>query len=363
MSGVCILGDKSKVAIDAHGCPTCPHTDATGPAISGSPNVNVNGLPALRIGDMGIHAACCGSNMWTPIEASARVVINGQPMVRKGDKTQHCGGTGEMVSASGNVHDNSPKAGLIVKQLATVALALLNRDDDMRQVLAGNMLRMAYENGMSGDDIDGLADQLMGANADSVEMMNLLSQHGGLKPYMMQKGTQWIYDRDGQLVGFYRNDKGIHWAYGLDGKKHIVGEDGATSPGDLTDAITMLAGGGILAKVGKKGVGLVLAASAEDAAEQGAASRGLGKLLEKGRTAFKDQVQKARDAVPKNLEDAKARAYNKAVEMGNKPPSDKRPGPGPGEAPPTTVKEAGKAVGKEVAGQIFKVAKKKYLGH
>ncbi|HEY0482364.1 MAG TPA: PAAR domain-containing protein [Kofleriaceae bacterium] len=363
MSGVCILGDKAKAKLDAHGCPTCPHSDVTGPAISGSPSVNVNGLPALRIGDMGIHAACCGTNMWTPIEASARVIVNGQRLVRKGDKTQHCGGTGEMISASGNVHDNSPSFALILEQLAAVAEGMFARDEGMREVLAGNLLRMAYENQMSGDDLDGLTEKLKGADPDTIETMNLLSQHGGLKPYMVQSGTQWIYDHHGQLVGFYRNDNGIHWAWGLDGKKHIVGEDGATSPGDLTDAVMMVAGGGIVAKLGKKGVGLVLAAGAEDAAEEGAATRGLGKLLEKGRSTFKDQVQKARDAIPKNLEDAKARAYNKGVELGNKRPSDGRPGPGPEDAPPATAKEAGKAVAKQVGSEILNAAKKKYLGH
>ena len=35
-----------------------PHP-AIGPAISGSPDVLINGRPALRIDDIGVHAACC----------------------------------------------------------------------------------------------------------------------------------------------------------------------------------------------------------------------------------------------------------------------------------------------------------------
>ena len=50
------LGDLSDVKVDAHGCPACPHP-AKGPAIMGSPDVLVNGLPALRVTDKGIHAA------------------------------------------------------------------------------------------------------------------------------------------------------------------------------------------------------------------------------------------------------------------------------------------------------------------
>ena len=59
MPGQGRLGDGANTPGDAHGCPGCPHP-ATGPAIQGSPHVNVNGLPALRVGDTGIHAACCG---------------------------------------------------------------------------------------------------------------------------------------------------------------------------------------------------------------------------------------------------------------------------------------------------------------
>ena len=59
MPGQCRLGDKSNVPADAHGCPACPHP-AVGPAIIGSPDVNVNKLPAVRVDDTGIHMACCG---------------------------------------------------------------------------------------------------------------------------------------------------------------------------------------------------------------------------------------------------------------------------------------------------------------
>lgn len=96
------LGDKSQVPADAHGCPGCPHS-CIGPAIQGSPNVNVNSRPALRVTDVGIHAACCGPNMWTAAAGSGTVFINGLKAHRQGDKDTHCGGTGQMVEGSGNV--------------------------------------------------------------------------------------------------------------------------------------------------------------------------------------------------------------------------------------------------------------------
>jgi uncharacterized Zn-binding protein involved in type VI secretion len=96
------LGDQSKVEADAHGCVACPHT-AQGKAIIGSPNVFINQKPALRIGDMGMHAACCGPNIWFAVSGSGTVFINGIPAHRKGDIDAHCGGVGKLIEGSDNV--------------------------------------------------------------------------------------------------------------------------------------------------------------------------------------------------------------------------------------------------------------------
>jgi uncharacterized Zn-binding protein involved in type VI secretion len=90
------------VPLDSHGCPACPHPVA-GPAIQGSPDVNVNRRPALRVDDPGIHAACCGANTWTAAKGSATVFINGKSAHRIGDQTRHCGGMGQLVEGSPNV--------------------------------------------------------------------------------------------------------------------------------------------------------------------------------------------------------------------------------------------------------------------
>jgi uncharacterized Zn-binding protein involved in type VI secretion len=103
MPGQCRLGDKSQVnPPDAHGCPACPHP-AIGPAISGSKNTNVNKLPAVRVDDTGIHAACCGPNTWTAKIGSLTVKINNKAAHRIGDMDQHCGGVGKMIEGSTNV--------------------------------------------------------------------------------------------------------------------------------------------------------------------------------------------------------------------------------------------------------------------
>ena len=63
----------------------------------------VNDLPALRVGDPGMHAACCGPNTWTAQAGSGTVFINSIKAHRLGDKDTHCGGSGQMVDGSSNV--------------------------------------------------------------------------------------------------------------------------------------------------------------------------------------------------------------------------------------------------------------------
>lgn len=96
------LTDKSECLDDSHGNICCPH-HVVGEAIDGSPNVNINGLKALRVGDKGTHSGCCGSNTWTCTEGSSTVFINGKPAVRLNDETKHCGGTGKIITGSNNV--------------------------------------------------------------------------------------------------------------------------------------------------------------------------------------------------------------------------------------------------------------------
>jgi uncharacterized Zn-binding protein involved in type VI secretion len=43
--------------------------------VEGSPDVFVNQRAALRVGDAGVHAACCGPNTWVAIEGSPDVLV------------------------------------------------------------------------------------------------------------------------------------------------------------------------------------------------------------------------------------------------------------------------------------------------
>ena len=95
------VSDLSKADPHAHWCPACPH-QVIGPIIMGSPTVFINGLPAARVSDMGIHSVCCGPNIYEIKMGSSTVFINGLAAARKGDMTQHCN------MAPGKIDTGSP---------------------------------------------------------------------------------------------------------------------------------------------------------------------------------------------------------------------------------------------------------------
>ena len=117
------LGDKAQIESCAHGCPACPHP-ATGPIIVGSANVNINGLPAGRADntDLGMHAACCGPNIFSLAKGSATVYVNDKPLARMNDQTKHCGGNGKIIEGSPDVliDDGGGQAGTLVAAVAAV---------------------------------------------------------------------------------------------------------------------------------------------------------------------------------------------------------------------------------------------------
>ena len=97
------LAHKARCEEDAHGCVNCPHP-VEGRATRGARTVFVNGQPALRIGDTGIHRSCCGLGTWTAGDGSSTVWIEHQLAHRKGDMTVHCGGIGELIEGSPDVY-------------------------------------------------------------------------------------------------------------------------------------------------------------------------------------------------------------------------------------------------------------------
>lgn len=96
------VADIASCPADGHGCIACTHS-VRGPAVRGSSDIFIDYRPALRVGDTGVHAACCGPNQWTAASGSASVVFNGRPAHRQGDRTIHCGGLGSLDEGSSDV--------------------------------------------------------------------------------------------------------------------------------------------------------------------------------------------------------------------------------------------------------------------
>ena len=83
MQALCRLGDIAFCPSDVHGKPCCAGGHSvSGPATTASPNVFINGVPALRVGDAGVHSGCCGPGTWVVSGGSAVVLITCIPAAR-----------------------------------------------------------------------------------------------------------------------------------------------------------------------------------------------------------------------------------------------------------------------------------------
>jgi len=93
-------GSLAKSLSDSHGCPGCPHT-VIGPVVSGSALVFAGPYPAARVGDRGIHSACCEHNSFVITSGDPEVLIEGKPAAKPGmSKTRHCGGEGWLIKGA-----------------------------------------------------------------------------------------------------------------------------------------------------------------------------------------------------------------------------------------------------------------------
>ncbi len=78
-----------------------PHP-VQGPIMAGAGTVFINNLPAARMNDTGVHAACCGPNTFQIMQGSGTVTIENMSAARMGDTTLHC------AMASGSIITGSP---------------------------------------------------------------------------------------------------------------------------------------------------------------------------------------------------------------------------------------------------------------
>jgi uncharacterized Zn-binding protein involved in type VI secretion len=90
------VGMLAKCPADSHGSPADPLT-VVGPITTGSSHVFVNGKPAARVGDRGVHSACAGPNTFEIVGGDSSVLIDGKPAAKIGSSTKHCGGMGSII--------------------------------------------------------------------------------------------------------------------------------------------------------------------------------------------------------------------------------------------------------------------------
>jgi uncharacterized Zn-binding protein involved in type VI secretion len=98
-AGYACVGMMAKCDADAHGGPADPMT-VKGPITTGSSHVLVNGRPAARVGDVGVHSACVGPNTFEIVSGDSSVLINGRAAAKVGSTTKHCGGMGKIIPSN-----------------------------------------------------------------------------------------------------------------------------------------------------------------------------------------------------------------------------------------------------------------------
>jgi uncharacterized Zn-binding protein involved in type VI secretion len=98
-AGYAYVGCKALCPADSHGAPSDPHS-VVGPITTGSGHVLINGQPAARVGDVGVHAACAGSNTFTIVGGDSEVLIDGRAAAKVGSSTRHCGGMGHIIGGA-----------------------------------------------------------------------------------------------------------------------------------------------------------------------------------------------------------------------------------------------------------------------
>jgi len=95
-AGYACVGMMAKCSADNHGGPADP-MPVIGPITTGSSHVLVNNKPAARVGDIGVHAACVGSNTFEIVGGDENVLIDGRAAAKIGSSTKHCGGMGKII--------------------------------------------------------------------------------------------------------------------------------------------------------------------------------------------------------------------------------------------------------------------------
>lgn len=87
MPGITRVGDPAFCPADNHFWMVFA---VVGQYTSGSPNTFVNNRALVRVGDPGVHVACCGPNTFTAKSGAPKTFCNDKAVNRGQDESLHC---------------------------------------------------------------------------------------------------------------------------------------------------------------------------------------------------------------------------------------------------------------------------------
>lgn len=207
---LCRVGDQARNVRDVHDCGRCPH-DVRGPATVGSPSVQVNGKALLRRCDTGVHAVCCGTQVWEAIQGSATVLVDGQPAVRLNDTTRHCGGMGTMIEGSADILVGGPAvSGRPIHDVAAFILDEMTRNatGGDAEYIRDNLDVVQWDSLIPGK---AAVDQVQGYKR-WYDLVKTGRSWDHKKPIMTRFG-KWAYDADQDRSYSYETWSNIHYGY------------------------------------------------------------------------------------------------------------------------------------------------------
>ena len=192
-----------------------------GVAVNGSPDVDINDKPALRVCDKGTgETGPCAGKIWEPVMGSATVEVNGKPLVRKTDMTQHFAcGQGQMIDGSPDVEVGGPGALPSIPTLDALVKYIYdemmkNKDDPrVQRILRNNQM---FQNSLNPSPFGGPT------MPDMFSMKRAMDQWKDLVGYgapMDHKGPirsaygPWSYDPASNTSIEYQTWSNVHYGF------------------------------------------------------------------------------------------------------------------------------------------------------
>ena len=169
------VGSMAFCPADVHIGPYGP-MQVIGPILQGSPNVFINGLPASRVGDIGMHTICIGPNSFTVSSGDNEVLIDGKPAAMfESSQTQHCGGTGHILGAHQNFFVNT-NADVTLNSKQINGAINLSKDDEIK---TGSKGLMSFSSGAQ-TGVTILPSTAVTIIDNNSEQMRLLIKYGSM---------------------------------------------------------------------------------------------------------------------------------------------------------------------------------------